>query len=221
MAAETDIQRMAREGTFPAVETEEAPEEPEQISLTDEEGRLKDLEEMREVEKVHSETSQSVFTKLGIVADEQRAKALATLLRGKTPASIIKKRKGRGKNHDGSDRYFSYVPAWYVKKMLNALFAMQWDFEIIPVKEGELFYMTARQVLVMGKLTIRDTSGVARIVKMAVGKKDIAYEKISEGSAQRSTTPMDLGNDIKAAESDALKRAATGIGIALDLYIND
>lgn len=178
-------------------------------SKTDQLGRLEDIEEMKEVEKIHEETAQSVFTKLKIVADEQRAKALASVLRGKTPPAVIKVRKGRG------GKEFHYVEGWYVKKMLNALFAMQWDFELVPIKEGELYHMTARQVIVMGKLTIRDIDGKPRIVKMGMGKKEIAYEK-TEG--KQNITPMDLGNDIKAAETDALKRCATALGIALDLY---
>ena len=64
--------------------------------------------------------------------------------------------------------------------------------------------------------TIRDLQNQPRIVKMGMGKKDIAYQKGQDGKI--STTPMDLGNEIKAAESDALKRCARGLGIALDLY---
>lgn len=197
----------------PLFSQEEIDEIPTEL---DKAGRMELPKELDQVEEVHKETSISVFQKLGIVADAERAKALSILLRGKTPESVIKKRKGRGKTPDGKEIFFSYVPGWYVKKMLNALFAMQWDFELIPIKEGELFYMSARQILVMGKLTIRDIHGVPRIVKMAIGKKEVAYQKNQDGT--RSTTPMDLGNDIKAAETDALKRAATGIGIALDLY---
>jgi recombination DNA repair RAD52 pathway protein len=179
----------------------------------DEVGRMKEIDDLKEVEQVHEQTSKSIFTKLNIVADETRAQALSQLLRGKTPQSVIKTRVGRG------GKKFSYVEGWYVKKMLNALFAMQWDFELLPVKEGELFYMNSRQVIVMGKLTIRDTNGVERIVKMGVGKKEIAYQRDEHGKS--SNTPVDIGNDIKAAETDALKRCATGVGIALDLYAKE
>lgn len=177
---------------------------------TDEEGRIEQPKELEPLEVESERTTTSLFVKLNIVADEQRAAALASILRGKTPASVIKKRPGKG------GKEFSYVPGWYVKKMLNSLFALQWDFEIVPIKEGELFHLNSKQVVVMGKLTIRDTGGSPRIIKMAVGKKELAYPKAVDG--KMSTTPIDLGNDIKAAETDALKRAATGLGIALDLY---
>ena len=180
---------------------------------TDELGRIEEPEELKKVDKVHEEAAKSIFVKLGIVLDEERAKALATVLRGKTPKSVIKTRVGKG------GQKFSYVEGWYIKRMLNALFAMQWDFELQQVREGEFFYMNSQQVIVIGKLTVRDTSGNPRIVKVGVGKKDISYLKDANG--RRSTTPVDLGNEIKAAETDALKRCATSLGIALDLYMKE
>jgi hypothetical protein len=178
----------------------------------DESGRMKEIEELKPLEDEAAKNIPSVFIQLGIVADEMRAKALGQLLRGKTPSSVIQKRQGKG------GQTFSYIPGWYVKKTLNSLFAMMWNFELIPVTEGQLFNMTSRQVIVMGKLTIMNTKGQPKIIKMGMGKKDIAYQKIDGKS---STTPVDLGNDIKAAETDALKRCAVNIGIGLDLYQND
>lgn len=197
----------------PEEQKEEVIEESVIDEELDEEGRIQASKELEPLEKESEQTTQSIFVKLNIVADAERAKALATILRGKTPASVIKKRPGKG------GKEFSYVPGWYVKKMLNSLFALQWDFEIVPIKEGELFHLNSKQVVVMGKLTIRDTSGQPRIVKMAVGKKELAYPRGNDGKI--ASTPIDLGNDIKAAETDALKRAATGLGIALDLYQGD
>lgn len=160
---------------------------------------------MTETEKTVQKAPLIVAT--GLVADEARAGFLTQ----KTPRDAIQKRKGRG------GQTFNYIKGEYVIEVLNKVFGLTWDFEVTPIKSGELFLLQGRQVLVAGKLTIYDKDGKPRIIKSGIGKKDIAYEKTAPG-ANASTIPMDLGNDVKAAETDALKRCARMLGIGLDLY---
>lgn len=193
-------------------EVEEVAEE-EQAAADDEAEEQPEAVEPDELVKAEDEVGKSnpsLLVKLGIVADEERSKAVVNLIKNRTPESIIRKRPGKG------GKEFRYVPGWYIKRMLNVLFAFQWDFEIMPMKDGEFYHLTSSQVIVMGKLTIRDVEGKPRIIKTGIGKKDVQYLKGPNN--EKSIKTVDFGNDIKAAETDSLKRCATQLGIALDLY---
>lgn len=114
-----------------------------------------------------------------------------------TPSQYIKERpaKGGGK--------WKYVTTGYIRKVLNLMFGWDWDFEIVESKElhGE--------IIVLGRLTCRTPKGT--IVKMQYGNKEIIYRKGTKD-------PLSVGNDFKAASSDALKKCAAEIGIAADVY---
>lgn len=123
---------------------------------------------------------------------------LNTLLMG-TPKDHIYERpaKGGGK--------WTYVTGVYVKKVLNILFGWDWDFE---VQEFE-YNLSAKQCIVLGKLTVR-TKGHT-VIKNQFGRADIKFRKGTE-------IPLDLGNDLKAATTDALKKCASELGVASDIY---
>jgi hypothetical protein len=130
---------------------------------------------------------------------------LAHLLK-KTPAQYVKKRPAKGGGQ------WEYVTGGYVKKCLNLMFGWDWDFEIMEqmVMHGE--------AIVKGRLTCR-TNG-RTIVKMQFGNKDIMYRKQSPEEQQRFSEkiPLSIGNDLKAAATDCLKKCAAEIGIANDIY---
>ena len=117
----------------------------------------------------------------------------------RTPKQYIYQRPAKG---GGS---WSYVTATYVKKVLNLMFGWDWSFEVIEYK----YDLTIKQVFVLGKLTCN--SNGRSIVKMQFGRKDIICKK-------QTDIPLDLGNDLKAATSDALKKCANELGIAADVY---
>lgn len=116
----------------------------------------------------------------------------------RTPANHIFTRPAKG---GGT---WTFVSGIYVKKVLNYVFGWNWDFEIIDEQEKH------KQVIVRGKLTVRDAKGQA-IIKMQFGRADIKYRKGTE-------TPLDYGNDLKAATTDALKKCASELGVASDIY---
>lgn len=120
----------------------------------------------------------------------------------KTPQQYVKKRPARGGGQ------WEYVTGGYVKKCLNLMFGWDWDFEIIDEK----ILIEAKEVVVKGRLTCR--SNGRTIVKMQYGNKDIIFKK-------NSTEPLSIGNDMKAAATDALKKCASEIGIAADIYNKD
>ena len=118
---------------------------------------------------------------------------------GKTPAKAKRIRPAKG---GGT---WTYVSGSYMKKQLNMLFGWNWDFEII----SEQILTEAGEVIVKGKLTCRSNGNT--IVKMQYGNKDIMFKKGTQ-------IPLSIGNDLKAAATDALKKCAAEIGIAQDVY---
>jgi hypothetical protein len=138
------------------------------------------------------------------------------VLLGRTPAKYIKVRPGKG------GKNFSYVPHGYVTAVLNKAFGFDWDFEIIPQVDGAVYsYLAAEpeqsrpaSIIVHGRLTIRlhynpdDMSQITTITKTSTGEKEVIKG-------------MSWGGMIKSAESDAFKKAASRLGVALDLYWAD
>lgn len=124
----------------------------------------------------------------------------------KTPAQYVRKRPAKGGGQ------WDYVSGGYVKKMLNLMFGFDWDFEILEqlILHGE--------AIVKGRLTCR-TNGKT-IIKTQFGNKDIVYKKQSEADAQLNLEkiPLSIGNDLKSAATDCLKKCAAEIGIAADIY---
>lgn len=117
----------------------------------------------------------------------------------KTPKQHIYKRPGKGGGQ------WEYVTGTYVKKVLNLMFGWDWSFEVVEHK----FDLTIKQAYVLGKLTVNSQG--RSIVKMQFGRQDIKVKK-SDGM------PLDIGNDLKAATTDALKKCASELGIASDVY---
>lgn len=146
------------------------------------------------------------------------------LVIGSTPQNAKYTRPAKG----GGE--WTYVTGTYVKKVLNLAFGWNWDFEI---KEHK-YDIGIGQIFVLGKLTCR--SGGVTIVKEQFGRQDIKFksEKVfnEDGTPKMfknkwgkevqetrpSTIPLDLGNDLKGAATDALKKCASEIGIASDVY---
>jgi hypothetical protein len=136
---------------------------------------------------------------LSLIGDNfLQEKQLAFILRN-TPAQFVRTRPAKG---GGT---WKYVTTAYVRKCLNLMFGWDWDFEIVDTKTQD------GEVIVLGKLTARAAGRT--LVKMQYGNKEIAKKK--DGST------LSIGNDMKAAASDALKKCAAEIGIAADIYGGD
>lgn len=133
------------------------------------------------------------------------ANQLALILK-KTPKQYVHQRPAKGGGN------WDYVTGGYVKKCLNLMFGWDWDFEILDEK------IIHGEAIVKGKLTCR--SNGQTIVKMQFGNKDIMYKKQSaeEISKGLEKVPLSIGNDLKSASTDCLKKCASEIGIASDIY---
>lgn len=117
----------------------------------------------------------------------------------RTPAQYVYTRPGKGGGK------FDYVTGSYVQKALNHIFGWNWDFEVI--QQG----IEGGQVWVLGKLTVRGTGANQVIVKTQYGRADIKYKKNTKDM-------LDYGNDLKGAATDSLKKCASLLGIASDIY---
>lgn len=136
---------------------------------------------------------------LSLVKDNMLCKEQLSFLMRKTPSSYVKKRPAKG---GGT---WSYVPVEYVVKVLNLMFGWNWDFDVVK----EDVYEEWKEVVVKGRLTCRGNGG--SFSKTNFGNKDIVFKRGTQ-------IPLSIGNDLKSAASDALKKCASMIGIASDVY---
>lgn len=130
---------------------------------------------------------------------------LAQILK-RTPAQYVKKRPAKGGG------MWEYVTGGYVRKVLNLMFGWDWDFEILE------HAIIGNEAVVKGRLTCR-TNG-KQIVKTQFGNKEIIFKKQTQDEIAKGLdkVALSVGNDLKAAATDALKKCAAEIGIAADIY---
>jgi len=139
---------------------------------------------------------------LSLVENNNLNASQLSLILKKTPAQYVKTRPAKG---GGT---WEYVTGGYVRKCLNLMFGWDWSFEIIDEK------IMHGEAIVKGKLTCR--SNGKEIVKMQFGNKDIMFKRDVDKDGNR--VPLSIGNDLKAAATDCLKKCAAEIGLAADIY---
>ncbi|MEM3335440.1 MAG: Rad52/Rad22 family DNA repair protein [Thermoplasmata archaeon] len=122
-------------------------------------------------------------------------------LKEKTPKQYIKQRPGRG------GKTFDYVEVGYITDFLNKKFNCMWSFEVIDKQIGH------EKVYVLGRLTIYVPTPfvIQEIKKEQFGGADIKKDS-------KTGKVIDIGDDLKAAASDSLKKCASMLGIASDVY---
>lgn len=138
-------------------------------------------------------------------SDNPQLTALARIATQETPKEEIRWRPGRG----GSK--LPYTDSAFVIRTLNEAFGWDWDFE---ADNEELLLVGDKpfEVKVRGRLTVR-LNGLA-VTKVQFGSQPIEYLKNSD-------IPVSIGDAFKGAATDALKKCASLLGIALDLYDSD
>lgn len=130
--------------------------------------------------------------------------AQVQILTQRTPNHVKKQRPGKG------GKQFTYVEHAWVTEQLNLAFGWAWNWEIVEwrVLPNEA---DPAEVMVLGRLTVQTQLGT--VTKMQFGQKDVLRDKQSR--------PLSIADDLKAASSDGLKKAASLLGLALDLYSDD
>jgi hypothetical protein len=122
--------------------------------------------------------------------------AQLTFITQKTPPEYVKRRPGPG------GKMLDYVEVGYVVNLLNEAFGWDWDFKIQDQQIGK------KQVWVRGDITVRLKDHA--IVKSQYGGSDIKMNRNGE--------PISIADDLKAAASDCLKKCASLLGVAGDVY---
>jgi Rad52/22 family double-strand break repair protein len=108
-------------------------------------------------------------------------------------ADQIKQRKG------GFGEVLDYIEGPVVIQRLNEAFQSEWSFRI------QEHTILENEVVVLGELTAQG------ITKTQFGSKDITRAK-ADGAT------VSIGDDLKAAATDALKKCSTLFGVGLHLY---
>jgi hypothetical protein len=111
------------------------------------------------------------------------------------PPEAIKTRPGA---YGGS---LSYLEGHTVIARLNEAFGGNWSFEVVTHE------ILDEEVLVLGRLRAETVN----VVKMSFGSSRITRD-------DRTKKPIAIGDDLKAAATDALKKSATLLGVGLNLY---
>lgn len=148
-------------------------------------------------------------SELSLIESNLLSTSQLKFLMAKTPVHYTRERPAKG---GGT---WTYVSGGYMKKVLNLMFGWDWDFEIL---ESQILF---GEVIVKGKLTVR--IGDKPIVKSQYGNKDIMFKRQSDAdkAAGKEPIPLSIGNDLKSAATDALKKCAAELGIAADIYNKD
>lgn len=120
-----------------------------------------------------------------------------------TPKNKIKTRPAKGGGQ------WSYVAGSYVTQVLNSLFGFNWSFEVVTTMHEALATANTGTVVVQGRLKVK--IGDEWITKEQYGRKEVAYKK-------GTLDPLDFGNDMKAAATDAKKKCASELGLFADVY---
>jgi hypothetical protein len=131
---------------------------------------------------------------------QQLTSAQINFLTRKTPQEFVKQRAGPGGTK------LDYVEVGYVIDLLNQAFGWDWDFRIIEQQIGK------KQVWVRGELSVRFSDHV--VTKAQYGGTNI---KVNRTTGE----PVGIADDLKAAASDSLKKCASLLGVAGDVYFRD
>jgi len=122
---------------------------------------------------------------------------ISKLFEKKTPKNAIKTRPG------ANGLAFPFVDFGYVLKELDTNFGIFWEFRVTDKSVSDKY------VWVMGELTIKSPVGFS-ISRPGTGGSRI---KVSKATGE----PIDISNDIKAATTLAIRKAASLYGIGADV----
>lgn len=138
----------------------------------------------------------------------QFSQAQVDFLLQRTPHEVIRQRKGRGKDKQGNEIWFSYVDIAYVISRLNLVFGFNWSFTV----KDRWHDTEADECIVEGQLLVRTQKGDV-LLKEQYGGADVKRWTYGDKVGK----PLSMADDFKAAASDALKKCATLLGLGLDL----
>lgn len=124
---------------------------------------------------------------------------------------------------------WTYIKASYVRKVLDSVFGFNWSFDV-ETTLAEAFEVAKLSNSIVVKATLRgrvkSDGEWVELSKTQFGRAEVKWQTETIGGQKRkklddftgAPMPLDLGNDFKAATSDALKKCASLFGIGADVY---
>lgn len=148
-----------------------------------------------------------------LAVQEKQLAAIRQIIQQKTPDKEVRTRKGRG------GMVFKYTDGAYVIRTLNEALGHNWDFEA-DNEEVINWNGVPFEVRCRGRLTVR-LNGQA-VTKVQYGSQIIEFikERDKDGKVY-IVGPVSIGDCFKGAATDAMKKCASLLGVALDLYDSD
>lgn len=147
------------------------------------------------------------------VGKAERQIAIDAFLSGITDKKHIRQRPARGGGN------VEYVSTYYMTRMMNLLTGFKWTSECVEEK-ARPNWETPVEIMCKMKVTTWDNNGRA-LSHTAWGTKDVAYYKskfTKDSKAPPKPQIIALGDDLKAAYSDGIKKCLSYFGIADDVY---
>jgi len=171
-------------------------------------------------EVLRLEDSQN-FTELESKVKEDFEKALQHIISGVTPKEDFPGERIPARPVRGGATV-NYVPGWWFIQQANALFQHRWSFEVLEFHVGE------NQVYCKGQVTI-PIPGYEETIEYPDGRKitkkvegtTITKTQFGGTDIKRKTGTrdiIDIGDDLKSAATDAMKKCLTQFGFAPDIY---
>jgi hypothetical protein len=109
---------------------------------------------------------------------------------------------GQIREREGDEgKMYNYIPGPYVIQRLNEIFGTEWSYEIIEFK------ILDEEVIALGKLL------AGGVEKMQFGSVPITRRRVDK-------KPVSIGDDLKKAGTDGLKKCAEMLGIGLHLKLD-
>ena len=144
--------------------------------------------------------SSACESQTGPIVIEERP--IMDILGREFPEECVKKRRIMKSN--GDIKMLDYIPGDKVIQRLNDVFKLNWSFEVAD----KHIDVEARQIAVLGRLTARVGSSLKIAEQWGGTFVSVNYEG----------RIISLGDDLKIATTDAMKKCATQLGVALYLY---
>lgn len=143
--------------------------------------------------------------------EREREQAIRALLRGRTPITEVKKRPARG----GAE--VNYVNTYYMTRQLALVTGFRWSSEYLEDR-ARPNWENPVEVGVKVKVTIWDNQGSSYSHTSWGGKEVARYTRDDPRGQYKAGDIISLFDDLKAATSDAIKKAISYFGIASDVY---
>jgi DNA repair and recombination protein RAD52 len=139
------------------------------------------------------------------------------ILEGKCDKSNVKSRRGP------NGKALSYLEAWYVVDMANEVFGFgHWDAETVEMRrEHEPVHIPPSEERPRGGVVVTYVARVRVTVYSQDGARKIVRERYGGHRGEGATVGDAVENCVKAAESDALKRAFVTFGNVFGLALYD